>query len=650
MRRLALAVLLLPLAAPAEEVVDFAADPAASPRAFTRVIGPYEFSGLGSSTSEAIPSRAMAYGDFDGDGIDDLALGAPLGEGPIALNDGTAYILFGGPAVARTEIALSWQSPGAGTSVVLPEGGEDHTAQALSAGDYDGDGYDDLAIGSPLASPQNRFFGGRLTILFGGPAMRGATFDLSQPYGTYGEARVLARNGSQIFGIELTSGDFNADGRDDVAIASQHLAGTERGIYVLHGDAALRSTTLDLANASDRARLSLLLPGASSFGAGARMASGDADGDGVDDFAMNYSSAAYVVHGGPAFPTGSASLDAPPAVLRITKLNGTFFGDRAFVHLADDPSREPGTDEFHFATVSLTGSTSAQRGTIGRVDLSGRAGTTLALDGADSGRVARLINNAYEADFGMPVAIADLDGDGAHDLLTRREAFSRGEALAFPLSALPASGTTGIASATLDTRALPPDSTRLNRFAQAIIADGDWNGDGAPDAAFAAPLHSYPFGAMATWGVVGVLFGETSATEFTATRRVPAGTALWRGFDGRRSPRIRAWVRALDAEATATATIHREAPASLPGAAPVWWEIDASATTGGELRLRATAEELAGLGAPLLVYRADSPAGPWTALPTTRDGAFLFIAETPALGGAYAIGTDASAVSRWEIY
>jgi len=101
---------------------------------------------------------AVATGDFDGDGVDDLAIGLRSDDQPVfSLSDvGQVQIRFGiagsGLQPQGATVKYLWQ--GGSASVNDPEQG-DHFGESLAVGDFDGDGFDDQAVYNAATSEFN---------------------------------------------------------------------------------------------------------------------------------------------------------------------------------------------------------------------------------------------------------------------------------------------------------------------------------------------------------------------------------------------------------------------------------------------------------------------------------------------------------------
>ena len=104
---------------------------------------------------------AMAAGDFNADGYDDLAVGAPDDDWLPGIPDaGSMQVRFGAPVGALGSVmpVVPWDN------AVDPSEAFDRYGYALAAGDWNGDGHDDLAVGLP----GNDYFNGTSVIGMGG--------------------------------------------------------------------------------------------------------------------------------------------------------------------------------------------------------------------------------------------------------------------------------------------------------------------------------------------------------------------------------------------------------------------------------------------------------------------------------------------------
>lgn len=167
--------------------------------------------------------KALAAGDFNGDGFEDLAVGAP-GEAVGSLDDAGAVVVSWGTALGLTHV---------GASILTEDdwGGAAADAEfgfALAAGDFNNDGRDDLAVGCPGSNlGLNIRDAGIVYVYSGQPSGLAPWHDLSQADG--GGAHEVGDR----FGSSLCVGNFNGDSGPfaDLAIGSPGEDGAAGAIF-----------------------------------------------------------------------------------------------------------------------------------------------------------------------------------------------------------------------------------------------------------------------------------------------------------------------------------------------------------------------------------------------------------------------------------
>ncbi|MEM6682440.1 MAG: Ig-like domain-containing protein, partial [Pseudomonadota bacterium] len=529
-------IAITPDAGPASQAI-FAA-PSASPASIpATTAAPTELSQVeagqggfvinGASAGDQSGYSVSNAGDVNGDGLDDLVIGANAAD-PNGGNSGASYVVFGKTDSAAIE--LSAIAAGSGGFVINGVSANDRAGGSVSgAGDINGDGLQDLIVGASFDGP-NGSFSGASFVVFG--KTDGASVELSNVETGAGGFAVNGANASDFAGRAVSiAGDVNGDGLDDLIIGASgddpngQSSGASFVVFGRTDSSALELSDIELGNGG------FVINGASAGDQSGRAVSsaGDVNGDGLDDLVIgapvddpngSASGASFVVFGKTDGVLVEVSdIDAGVGGFAI---NGVSAGDQSgrSVSTAGDVNGD-GLEDLIIGASSAdpnAANAGASYVVFGKTD----AGA-VELSDVEAGAGGFVINGISATDFsGFSVSTAgDINGDGLTDLII-------GANLADPNG--DSSGASYVVFGKTDTSATELSDVENgsggfilkgvsagDRAGNSVSGAGDINGDGFDDIIVGAPFDD-PNGSSS--GASFVVFGGNfsgAATQIGTT-------------------------------------------------------------------------------------------------------------------------------------
>ncbi|NGZ26098.1 MAG: hypothetical protein G8345_04330 [Magnetococcales bacterium] len=189
------------------------------------------FNLYGSYSYGSYSSLVAPGGDFNGDGFDDVLVRSTYYDYASGLGVAGVYLIFGHGSTFTSEVYLPDVAPGEGVAFWGSYSDDLYNAFMATAGDINGDGYDDLMISGYYSGI---YTGNVVYVVFGNDSQT-ADLDLTTLDGSNGFILAGVTSADLEYAEVASLGDINGDGYDDMIIGAPYAYDGYGSVYVIFG-------------------------------------------------------------------------------------------------------------------------------------------------------------------------------------------------------------------------------------------------------------------------------------------------------------------------------------------------------------------------------------------------------------------------------